>query len=239
MKKQVNFNYDIISKFNKLNDNELEIYIALKLLYNPNNEMCCVTLDDIYYILGFGFKLDANINREKIKVYKEAMQSLSNKGFITILAQDKRRYILDLSAMNEKCNNTLYVQLDMDRLSECINNSSIRIIRYLATILDLKRQNNNMYYFNMSREQLSYILDMNINTVDKYNKLLVKNKILFIYKSNHCYLENKQIINNAYGLYQDAEKIKELCDKYINDCLADGNIKEINVGRKQDDICPF
>lgn len=224
MKKTIKFFYNDFEDVKNLKDSELYVWTALKSIYNFNYEEVDITIDGIYNILTNIPTLHSNTDRSRIKLISDGIKGLSNKGFIDIIFNKNRRYILNLSNIN-KSSDSYYTFVDVESLINIINKSSINIIKYLLYLLKCKEDNNNLYYFNISKKTIMEDLSMANKTIDKYNKILIDNKIIYIYKYNFLYKDSLQNIPSVYGLFEDREKIYKFCLSYIRQNIDKNIIK--------------
>lgn len=203
----------------KLNvkDSTLEVYIALKSLYNNSYEQCDITIDMIGNIIYKKFKLDSNTDRHKIKKIENGILELSKNNYITILKKDKKRYLLDISNLYT---NGLFAEFYLEDIMN--TNQSVGVIRYLIYLLSLKNDNGGFFFYS-SRESMSSITGYSIRTIDKYNKILQSNNIIYIKQHNYKYTDSNKDLCNAYGLYENKDIIDNICNEYIKSQL-DRNI---------------
>lgn len=69
------------------------------------------------------------------------------------------------------------------------------------------------YYFNADRESLAKDCELSVRSIDKYNDILQKNKIICARKLHY----SKQFPNvYVCGLYEDKDTINNYCTDYLN-----------------------
>ena len=221
-----------------ISDNGLIVYLYLQQLYKENRTIVHCNTDSIYYFITNKFKI-AHHSPYKEKIINGILE-LDKKNFIKIIKTDNKNFLINIEKLKEpdiinitkeKANpfseNTYeekeavrnYFSLfNIEDIQQCIkdNNGRIRIIRYICYILNLKAENNNNYFFKATRDDLSKYCNMDTRTIDRYNKILIKNKILYIKKFKYRYKDSKKTLENNYGLYMDRDKIEQSNKVYID-----------------------
>jgi len=235
--------YNLINK--GLTENGIATYLALRTLYNTNNELVNITIDQINYI--FTNELALKHNDRKISIIKKTLEELNDLGAISIINKKGINYILDLSNMYQEDTikteveeidpfdyeptgefetievNNFFVIIGLDKIQQCIkdNNGKNNILKYLICFLQLRSMNDDMYFFMDSREEIAEFCNMDIRTIDKYNKILSDNNIIYIKKSEYKYKNTGKQLTNLYGLFDHKDIIDNQYESYINENMKD------------------
>lgn len=229
-----------------ISDNALMIYFSLKSMYNVNNPEMFLFYESIYYfIYGKTFPHNRSEVLRNIRIINEALDELESNNLIKVKYfnpdKDKKEpMLIDLSGFFEPKNikygeitrKNTFSYFDIQSIRNIVSKYKGKILRYLFILLYLRFENNDMYYFSKDRIYLCKLAKTTRNTIDKYNNFLYENKIIYIYKYEYKYVDSGKTLENTYGLYEDKDAIKSICDNYISDCLKDGIIKYCPINRK-------
>lgn len=240
-----------------LSDDALSIYLALRSLYNSNMEEQLISADCLYYQLFNKFiKKDSHISRE-YKWIKSALYELEKIELITISEELSNQYIIDMSGLNDSTDiqidkeeidpftnevtgtlkknvKNYFYTIDLDQLQKVLedNKNNKSIIRYYFMYLNLKAENKKddkeMFYFMMTREELADRTTFDIRSIDRYNKILENNKLIYIVHYDYKYSDTKRTVSNLYTIYRDKEieETNKSRDEFLKENLADGSIYE-------------
>lgn len=248
--------YELIKK--GASDDVLATYIALRTLYNQTMEEQLIDIEQINYILAD--EITIKHNDKRISLIKNSLIELDKLNVIKIIEVNKRKYLLDMSNLYQNIKidvkkdiidpftgenigekkesvNNFYSVFDLSDIRKVLkdNGNKKSIFRYLFYILNFKAKNKDMYYFNMEREELTHNTKFDIRTIDDYNNILVENHILYIHKYEYKYTSTNKTVSNAYGLYEDKEKIIFECDKFIKEKLENGEIYKSKTYMNKDE----
>lgn len=249
MNKVINLHYrtgmELIKK--GVSDDALAIYISLRSLYNSNMEEQLISADCLYYQLFNKFIK----RREEYKWIKSALYELEKIELISISEELSNQYVIDMTGLNdsvdiqidkeeidpftnevtriskENVNNYFYT-IDLDQIQKVLedNGNKKAIIRYYFMYLGLRAENKG-YYFMISREELADRTTFDIRSIDKYNKILSDNKLIYVvHYENYKYSDTKRTLNNLYTVYKEQEIVEtnKSRDEFLKEHLADGSI---------------
>ncbi|MDR1772478.1 MAG: hypothetical protein LBS02_17865 [Hungatella sp.] len=122
-----------------------------------------------------------------------------------------------------------------------------KIFKYLFFYLGMKATNLNnkdgkeCYFFQMDRESLAHEAGISVHTLDKYNKQLMENKIIYVIKYDHKWISSdgySKQVNNIYGLYKDKDKLEEEKDKFLEEYKSEIYYSPIPVKEKKKEDNP-
>ena len=218
--------------FGKLSRNEIitkngiYVYLCLKPLVNSNWTYLPINVIQLNSVLS-----DVDIsNKEQKDFIKTGLKELEEANLIKIISSKKNDYELDLEGMVEKYdkkNPNPYTVYEPDAfkqaLKDCGNNKIILkqlsdfFYRLTHNEVSVDMDSMEMYYFNAERESIAESCGIDVRSVDKYNDILVKNKLIYIYKYNYKYSDSGKQLTNVYGKYENKDVIDDYCNKYIDD----------------------
>lgn len=211
-------------------------YIALKIiideslpLYNKTSTMDCVSVNRMAYaLIGSQKKYDrvflASLQRgiyelqfaNTIKIFQDFSTKMSNE------------YIVDFSNMylNTKEEQFVIIFLEeLHRILTCneIMKKKISMLKYFVAVISTFNWSKNMRKLQgrigtMSIDYIASQADISSRTCIRYNEILSKMKILYIYKSNDKVRHGNKLrqIKNCYSRYTDKESCEEYGSNYEN-----------------------
>lgn len=234
---EIYLNNDIIDDM-QISDEELCVYIALKSIYQSSRNKQYITYNMILYELvgNFSFK------RSLYKKVKSAFESLVNKNLILIDNKvSASEFIVNLSGLYFTSDFTTgkgkyYTIVYSDEVQAILNLDNkidkLKLLRYFVVCMRTINKTKGIYkdtftakidYVGfMPQEYLCQKSRIDGNTLLNYNKILVSNKLLYVYK----HTELKRDINtgqfksfsNHYGRYGDKEDIIVFAKNYEKTC---------------------
>ena len=214
--------------FGKLSRNEIitkngiYVYLCLKPFAVSSNWTYLYT--DVVKLNSVLSDVDINNKRQKDCI-KTGLNELEQAGFIKIISNNKYDYKLDLEGMIEeydKDNPNPYTVYEADAFKQALkdNNGYKTIFKYLSNYFykvthnEMSADDSELYYFNADRESLAKDCELSVRSIDKYNDILTKNKIIYIRKLHY----SKQFPNVCVcGLYEDKDTIDSYCNDYLNE----------------------
>lgn len=227
MKKQFILNHRTfadLSKNDNITENGIYVYLCLKpFAVSSNWTYLPINIVKLNSILS-----DVDIlNRKKQQdCIKTGLKELEQANLIKIISNKKNDYELDLENMIEpydKDNPNPYTVYEADAfkqaLKDCGNKKTILkqlsdfFYRLTHNEVSVDMDSMEMYYFNAERESIAESCGIDVRSVDKYNDILTKNKIIYARKLHY----SKQLPNvYVCGLYEDKDTIDSYCNDYLN-----------------------
>lgn len=206
-----------------ITENGIYVYLCLKPFAVSSNWTYLYT--DVVKLNSVLSDVDINNKRQKDCI-KTGLNELEQAGFIKIISNNKYDYKLDLEGMIEeydKDNPNPYTVYEADAfkqaLKDCGNNKIILkqlsdfFYRLTHNEVSVDMDSMEMYYFNAERESIAESCGINVRSVDKYNDILTKNKIIYARQLHY----SKQLPNvYVCGLYEDKDTINSYCNDYLN-----------------------
>lgn len=230
---EIYLNNDIIDDM-QISDEELCVYIALKSIYQSTRNKQYVTYNMILYELIGNF----NIKRSFYKKVRSAFESLVNKNLISIIEEiTTNEFIVDLSGLYFTTGKGKYYTVVFSEEVQAILNignriDKLKLLRYFVVCMRTINKTKGIYVDSvttkmdyvgfMPQEYLCQKSKIDGNTLLNYNKVLIANKLLYVYR----HTELKRDVNtgqfksftNHYGRYQDKEDIITFAKNYENTC---------------------
>lgn len=216
-----------LSQNENITENGIYVYLCLKPFAVSSNWTYLYT--DVVKLNSVLSDVDINNKRQKDCI-KTGLNELEQAGFIKIISNNKYDYKLDLEGMIEpydKNNHNPYTVYEADAfkqtLKDCGNNKIILkqlsdfFYRLTHNEVSVDMDSMEMYYFNAERESIAESCGIDVRSVDKYNDILVKNNLIYIYKYNYKYRDSGKQLTNAYGLPRNKDKIDGYCNDYLNE----------------------
>ena len=246
----------------KISDAELGVYIALKSIYQLSREKQYITYNMLLYELAGNFKFKRSLHKK----VKSAFESLVNKNLIFILEEiSSTEFIVDLSGLYFKANqeeNIFYTVIYREEVQKIINLDmridKLKLLRYFIICLRTISRSQGVYkgycYTKqdfvgfMTQEYLGRQSGIDGNTLLNYNKILMDEKLLYVYR--HTELKRDMLtgqfksFSNHYGRYEDKEDIIAFARNYAKVCGVNEKIVQSekanhkrSVSAKYNNLC--
>lgn len=209
---------------NKLSDNAISVYIALRSVYTEGRTEYYINSDLLYYELYHS----GIVNRYAKLNIKEGLQELLESKVITTITDiSKDGSILDLSnlCIKKKEFYTIIKQDEVHKIMNLKNKDNFKILRYFTILMKtidctIKDSKNNSYIGYMSVDHIINLTGISTKTLASYNNLLEENEIIYVYHHDMIYSTGNDTISslpNHYGRYANKNKIKSYAESYEND----------------------
>ena len=216
-----------LSQNENITENGIYVYLCLKPFAVSSNWTYLYT--DVVKLNSVLSDVDINNKRQKDCI-KAGLNELEQAGFIKIISNNKYDYKLDLEGMIEeydKDNPNPYTVYEADAFKQALEDCGNKkiILKQLSDFfyrlthneVSVDMDSMEMYYFNAERESIAESCGINVRSIDKYNDILVKNELIYIYKYNYKYRDSGKQLTNAYGLPRNKDKIDSYCNDYLNE----------------------
>lgn len=235
MKVNVNLDQRVCGQIARSNLSEYAIvmYLALKSLYNPNMEIQYLSINTLIYQIDTEFITRTPSFRSKnSKKYVDSLYELESLEFIKLESASKDFFIIDMSGLytdtikseedvwgdkieNDKAK-SYFTTIDLDLIRELIDvTQSKNIIKFLFYFLGCKYENDSMFFFNKTREEMEKEINMDSRTIDKYLDLLIEFDLIHAYRYDYKWSDSSKQLPSAYGLAEDKEIIDSFCYGFI------------------------
>jgi hypothetical protein len=202
----------------KIDDDELCVYLSLKYIAKQNIE-CFITHAHIDYVL---FGRESNSFERRI-IASGFKKNIDKQRLFIIKNIRDYGYVCNTENLNVYRRSLHYTSIDHSELqkimsiSGCNRYSLLRYFIILISTFAADKKMDNRYRFKvgyMPRTHLSTMAGIDVSTVDKYNKVLEENSLIYISR-RRCYGASKGTPwqTNIYSRYQD----KELCEHYAEE----------------------
>ena len=200
-----------------ITENGIYTYLCLTPFINSNCTYLPINVAKLNSILS-----DVANNKKQQDYIKTGLQELEQADLIKIISNKKNDYELDLENMIEeydKKNPYTVFPVDAFRqtLKDCKGKKTIfKFLSgyfYMLTHNEASEDGSEMWYFTATRESIAESCGIDVRSVDKYNDILTKNKIIYARKFHY----SKQLPNvYVCGLYEDKDTIDSYCNDYLN-----------------------
>ena len=224
-----------LSKNDNITENGIYTYLCLKPFAVSSNWTYLYT--DAVKLNSVLSDVDINNKRQKDCI-RTGLKELEEADLIKIISNKNYDYKLDLEGMIEpydKKNPNPYTVYEADAfkqaLKDCGNKKTIlkQLSDFFYRLTHLG--GSEMFYFTSERESIAESCGIDVRSVDKYNDILVKNKLIYIHKYDYKYFDSKKQLRNVYGLYKNKDKIDNYCNEYLNSVKDDVYLSPIPRGK--------
>lgn len=159
------------------------------------------------------------------KIIRNGTNELIERGYIQLIEKNKNKeYIYDISKIIEKKDGA-FIQININEMQKILNiNSNVDVVEllryYVACICTFDSNKNHSYNYKFgdkSQKYLSMMTNINATTINKYNKILEDNRLLYIVRRKFSNYKKRQYgslhsqCTNIYCKYDD----KDLCETYV------------------------
>lgn len=226
---------DLVTGY-KLTQDGVLAYIALRIiidesipLYNKTSAVDCVSLNRMAYAL---IGLQAKYEKVFLDSLQRGVYELQLVNAIKILQDFSTRtsneYLLDFSNIyldTEKEQFVIIFPEEIHKILTCgeIMKKKISMLKYFVALVSTFNWSKNMGSLQgkigtMSMEYIASQADNSSRTCIRYNEILFKMKMIYIYKSNDKIRDGDRLkqIKNCYSRYSDKETCEEYASNYEN-----------------------
>ena len=203
---------------------ELLTYCYLKVL-TPlwEVEKYYIHIDALLYAI---YKKTGTTQKNRENIYK-AMQNLIDVGAISAERCGKCSYLVETQSLFVDTRKERFIVAhseDIDAIMKADNTIRIQLVRYYIylmrtlnadiTVYDDEGNPKNNIVGHQPQSYLSYLTDISTHTIMRYNSILEKMHVIYVYRANDFILTDNGLkqITNVYGRYAD----KEYLIKYGN-----------------------
>lgn len=125
----------------------------------------------------------------------------------------------------KKSVNNYFTPFDINKLVQAYKDNAYKknIFKYLFCYLGWKVENVNnsggseeLSFFLKDREEMSADSGVDVRTIDNYNNILMENEIIYIYKYDYKWSDNRKQLPNAYGLYKDKDYMEKNAKEFLD-----------------------
>lgn len=211
-----------ISESHEYSDYALTVYCLLQELSVPTQlPVQCITCNQlVYYLTG-----EVSQQRNKISDYiKCGINELDEKGIITNLKEFSKNYILDCQKLwidTESGSFTKIYFNEVQQIFKIKNINNFTLLRYFIFVIGTINWNITVYLpngeykngivGNFTIDYLAEKVGISKRSVIEYNKILEKEKLLYVYRQKDFVIDednNIKSLSNIYGRYCDMEYIE-------------------------------
>ena len=211
-----------ISESHEYSDYALAVYCLLQELSVPTQlSIQCVTCNQlVYYLTG-----ETSQQRNKITDYvKCGINELDEKGIITNLKEFSKHYILDCQKLWINTENESFTKIyfnEVQQIFKIKNINNFTLLRYFIFIIGTLNWNITVYLTNgeykngvvgnFTIDYLAQKVGISKRSAIEYNKMLEKEKLLYVYRQNDFLIDkenNIKSLSNIYGRYCDTDYIE-------------------------------
>ena len=239
-----------ISESHEYSDYALTVYCLLQELSVPSQlPIQCVTCNQlVYYLTG-----ETSQQRNKITNYiKCGINELEEKGIIIKQKEFSKHYILDCHNLWIDTNSGNFTKIyfnEVQQIFKIKNINNFALLRYFIFVVGTINWNITVYLPNgeykngiVGNFTIDYLAEkagISKRSAIEYNKILEKEKLLYIYRQNDFVIDNKNNIkslSNIYGRASDIEYIttfaKNQQKHYESYRYLENNNKKANTKRR-------
>lgn len=193
---------------------ELNSYAAVTALALLNILNCHMT-DTVISYRQIEYLLSGNteLSRKMKQNYIDGLKNLDNK-VIKIKDEFSDGMLIDCTKLFEITQDGMYVMIIKETFNKVYLNKGNLIINYFLILLT---ELENQMFIHDSINTISQYTEVDVRTVQAYNKILEENKILYIKRYNYTYKNTNCKVNNMYGLYEYKKELNSYASKFIKD----------------------
>ncbi len=225
-------------------------YVALRIiidesipLYNKSTSVDCISVNRLAYSLV----ADVDYEKALIDALVRGIAELSNDKWIFIRkdlsSKGSYEYVLDVSNLyldTEKDKFVIMSRNEVYKIMSCKEkmDKRIRMLKYYIALVSTFDWSLDGKIGHMSQEYIAEQADNSVKTCRRYNEILERMKILYIYKSNDKVRVNDKLkqIKNCYSRYEDKTICEDYASNYENMYGVEHKIVKTQKNKEQADI---
>lgn len=221
-----------ISKDTFYDEKELTIMAVLNGLYRPTTEYLVTSIQEIGYIL-LGRWIDIrNKDRRFYNNLREGIESLAERGLITILDQNGDNYVISNEGLTIDTEKVYFALIELWEMQKIFRNATkpFNIFQFFVRIIGTI--NNTTKEWHMSQDEMTECWQYGKGTVNKYLTELENLELIYVYRHKRRKADGTyHKLNNSYGRFADKKEIIMAAGKYA-DSVECEEFYENNIDRR-------
>lgn len=221
-----------ISKDTFYDEKELTIMAVLNGLYRPTTEYLVTSIQEIGYIL-LGRWIDIrNKDRRFYNNLREGIESLAERGLITILDQNGDNYVISNEGLTIDTEKVYFALIELWEMQKIFRNATkpFNIFQFFVRIIGTI--NNTTKEWHMSQDEMTECWQYGKGTVNKYVTELENLELIYVYRHKRRKADGTyHKLNNSYGRFADKKEIIMAAGKYA-DSVECEKFYENNIDRR-------
>lgn len=221
-----------ISKDTFYDEKELTIMAVLNGLYRPTTEYLVTSIQEIGYIL-LGRWIDIrNKDRRFYNNLREGIESLAERGLITILDQNGDNYVISNEGLTIDTEKVYFAVIELWEMQKIFRNATkpFNIFQFFVRIIGTI--NNTTKEWHMSQDEMTVAWGCGKGTVNKYLTELETLELIYVYRHKRRKADGTyHKLNNSYGRFADKKEIIMAAGKYA-DSVECEEFYENNIDRR-------
>ncbi|MEI3595392.1 MAG: hypothetical protein V8Q58_07810 [Anaerobutyricum hallii] len=221
-----------ISKDTFYDEKELTIMAVLNGLYRPTTEYLVTSIQEIGYIL-LGRWIDIrNKDRRFYNNLREGIESLAERGLITILDQNGDNYVISNEGLTIDTEKVYFALIELWEMQKIFRNATkpFNIFQFFVRIIGTI--NNTTKEWHMSQDEMTECWQYGKGTVNKYLTELENLELIYVYRHKRRKADGTyHKLNNSYGRFADKKEIIMAAGKYA-DSVECEKFYENNIDRR-------
>lgn len=206
-----------ISKDTFYDEKELTIMAILNGLYRPTTEYLIISIQEIGYIL-LGRWIDIrNKDRRFYNNLREGIESLAERGLITILDQNGDNYVISNEELTIDTEKVYFAVIELWEMQKIFRNATkpFNIFQFFVRIIGTI--NNTTKEWHMSQDEMTVAWGCGKGTVNKYLTELETLELIYVYRHKRRKADGTyRKLNNSYGRFADKKEIIMAAGKYAD-----------------------
>ena len=206
-----------ISKDTFYDEKELTIMAVLNGLYRPTTEYLVTSIQEIGYIL-LGRWIDIrNKDRRFYNNLREGIESLAERGLITILDQNGDNYVISNEGLTIDTEKVYFALIELWEMQKIFRNATkpFNIFQFFVRIIGTI--NNTTKEWHMSQDEMTECWQYGKGTVNKYLTELETLELIYVYRHKRRKADGTyHKPNNSYGRFADKKEIIMAAGKYAD-----------------------
>lgn len=206
-----------ISKDTFYDEKELTIMAVLNGLYRPTTEYLVTSIQEIGYIL-LGRWIDIrNKDRRFYNNLREGIESLAERGLITILDQNGDNYVISNEGLTIDTEKVYFALIELWEMQKIFRNATkpFNIFQFFVRIIGTI--NNTTKEWHMSQDEMTECWQYGKGTVNKYLTELENLELIYVYRHKRRKADGTyHKLNNSYGRFADKKEIIMAAGKYAD-----------------------
>lgn len=202
---------------NRLDEKEITVLAILNGLQCNKHEYLFTSILEIAYTVTGRWIDIRNKDRRLYENIHAAIQSLADRGIITIIDQNGDNYVISNEGLEVDTENERFVVVELWEIQKIFSvaNKPFNVFSFFCCLVGTI--NNATKEWHMSQDDMVELMSCSKRTINSYLEQLEKMELIYVYRhKKHRADGTYHKLNNSYGRYADKDSIIKAAQAYSN-----------------------
>lgn len=202
----------------ELNEQEITVLAILNGLYSKKQDVLLTSVSIIGYVASGRFlSTSKQADRTILQNIRTAIQSLADRGIITIIDQNGDNYVISNEGLEVDTENERFVVVELWEIQKIFSvaNKPFNVFSFFCCLVGTI--NNATKEWHMSQDDMVELMSCSKRTINNYLEQLEKMELIYVHRhKKHRADGTYHKLNNSYGRYADKDSIIRAAQAYSN-----------------------